>query len=56
MPRMTILGTASFIPDETHDNAHMLLQGEKGCVLIDSGSNPLVSFKRPGYLRMNCIH
>lgn len=48
MPRMTILGTASFIPDETHDNAHMLLQGEKGCVLIDSGSNPLVSFKRAG--------
>jgi len=43
---MVILGTASFIPDETHDNAHMLLQGEQGYVLIDSGSNPLVSLKK----------
>jgi len=46
MPKMVILGTASFIPDETHDNAHMLLQGEQGSVLIDSGSNPLVSLKK----------
>jgi len=43
---MVILGTASFIPDETHENAHMLLQGEQGSVLIDSGSNPLVSLKK----------
>ncbi len=50
MPKMVILGTASFIPDETHENTHMLLQGENGSVLIDSGSNPLVSFKRAGLL------
>jgi ribonuclease Z len=48
MPKVVILGTASFIPDETHDNAHMLLQGENGSVLIDSGNNPLVSLKRAG--------
>ena len=48
MPRVVILGTASFIPDETHDNAHMWLQGENGSVLIDSGHNPLVSLKRAG--------
>jgi ribonuclease Z len=46
MLKVVILGTASFIPDETHDNAHLLLQGESGAVLIDSGSNPLVSLKR----------
>ncbi len=48
MPKMVILGTASFIPDETHENTHMLLQGEQGCVLIDSGSNPLISLKKAG--------
>jgi ribonuclease Z len=48
MPKMVILGTASFIPDETHENTHMLLQGEHGSVLIDSGSNPLISLKRAG--------
>src|SRR5512137_2557480 len=48
MPKVVILGTASFIPDETHENTHMLLQGEHDCVLIDSGSNPLVSLKRAG--------
>ena len=48
MPKMVILGTASFIPDETHENTHMLLQGEQGSVLIDSGSNPLISLKRAG--------
>jgi ribonuclease Z len=45
---MVILGTASFIPDETHENTHMLLQGEQGYVLIDSGSNPLISLKKAG--------
>ena len=48
MPKVVILGTASFIPDETHENTHMLLQDEHGCVLIDSGSNPLISLKRAG--------
>jgi len=48
MPKVVTLGTASFIPDETHENTHMLLQGESCSVLIDSGSNPLVSLKRAG--------
>jgi len=46
MAKLVILGTASFIPDETHDNAHMAVYGPSGSVLIDSGINPLVSLKR----------
>jgi ribonuclease Z len=46
MAKLVILGTASFVPDETHDNAHLVVHGPVGSVLIDSGINPLVSLKR----------
>ena len=46
MPKLVILGTASAIPDETHENTHMVVYGPSGPVVIDAGSNPLVSCKR----------
>jgi ribonuclease Z len=46
MPRLVILGTASAVPDEKHDNTHMVLHGPHGSVLIDSGSSPLVALNR----------
>ncbi len=46
MARLVILGTASAIPDESHDNTHMVVHGSNGSILIDSGTNPLVSLKR----------
>ena len=46
MARLVILGTASAIPDERHDNTHMVAHGSNGSILIDSGTNPFVSLKR----------
>jgi len=48
MARLIILGSASAVSDETHDNTHMLLEGENSVVLIDCGSNPVVKMKRFG--------
>jgi len=48
MTKLVILGTAWVIPDEKHENTHMIVQGDNGCVLIDSGANPIVSLERAG--------
>jgi len=42
MARLTILGSAAALSDATHDNTHLLLQGQSGStIVIDCGSNPL---------------
>jgi ribonuclease Z len=46
MPKLVILGTASAIPDETHENTHMVVYGPNGSILIDTGYNPIVSCRR----------
>jgi ribonuclease BN (tRNA processing enzyme) len=48
MAKLVILGTAWVIPDKKHENTHMIVQGDNGCVLIDSGANPIVSLERAG--------
>lgn len=48
MARLIILGTASAVSDENHDNTHLLLEGEKSVILIDCGSNAVVKLKRFG--------
>jgi ribonuclease Z len=48
MTRLIILGSASAVSDEQHDNTHMLLEGQNSVVLIDCGSNALVKMKRLG--------
>lgn len=46
MPKLVILGSASAIPDESHDNTHLAVHGPNGSIVIDAGSNPIVSCKR----------
>ena len=48
MPRLVILGSASAVPDATHENTHMVLEGREGTVLIDCTGRPLVNLKRVG--------
>lgn len=46
MAKLVILGTAWVIPDTAHANTHLLLNGANGSVLIDCGTNPIVSLER----------
>lgn len=48
MPKLVILGTASAVPDEEHDNTHMVLVGQEHTLLIDCVNNPVVRLKRAG--------
>lgn len=48
MQKLIILGSANALPDEFHDNTHMLLVCETSKVLIDCGSNPILRLKRLG--------
>jgi ribonuclease Z len=48
MARLVILGTAWVIPDKAHENTHLVASGDHGAVLIDSGTNPIVSLERAG--------
>jgi ribonuclease Z len=40
MPKLIILGTATNVPDETHENTHMVLVSKNRMVLIDGPGNP----------------
>jgi ribonuclease Z len=40
MAKLILLGTSTNIPDENHENTHMVLVGERRMVLIDSPGNP----------------
>lgn len=48
MAKLVILGTASAIPDENHENTHMVLVGDESTVLIDCVSNPVLRLRRAG--------
>lgn len=49
MARLTVLGSAAAVSDATHDNTHLLLQGDCGsAILIDCGSNPLPKLAQMG--------
>jgi len=48
MPKLIILGSSNAIPNEHHENTHMLLVGEGRTVLIDCASNPIVRLQRAG--------
>jgi ribonuclease Z len=45
MSKVIILGSANAIPDEQHDNTHMVVVSDKRVVLIDCVSNPLARLK-----------
>jgi ribonuclease Z len=46
MPKLFFLGTSNAIPDEMHENTHMVLVGEKRIVLIDCVNSPILRFKK----------
>ncbi len=48
MPRLIFLGTSNAIPDENHENTHMLLVGNKRIVLIDCVDSPILRFQKVG--------
>jgi ribonuclease Z len=48
LAELIILGTSSAIPDENHDNAHMVLCGKERLVLIDCVNNQLLRLHKAG--------
>jgi ribonuclease Z len=48
MPKLYFLGTSNAVPNEQHENTHMLMVGEQRVVLIDCGDSPLIRFKKIG--------
>jgi ribonuclease Z len=48
MTKLIFLGTSNAIPDESHDNTHLAIIGEKRRVLIDCGNNPIIRLKQAG--------
>ncbi len=48
MVRLIILGSSNAIPDERHENTHMVLVGEQRTVLIDCVGTPTVRLKQAG--------
>lgn len=48
MERLTILGSASAVPDEHHENTHLMVSAGSHTVLVDCGSNPIQHLRRAG--------
>lgn len=48
MPKLIVLGTSNAIPDETHENTHMVLVGETRTILIDCVSNQILRLQKAG--------
>jgi ribonuclease Z len=48
MPKLIILGSSNAIPDENHENTHMVIIGKERTVLIDCVSNPILRLQKAG--------
>ena len=48
MPKLIILGSSTNIPDEHHENTHMVLVGQDRMILIDGPGNPFVRLRQAG--------
>jgi len=48
MPKLIILGSSTNIPDEHHENTHMVLVGQDRMILIDGPGNPFVRLRYAG--------
>ena len=48
MARVVALGSAAAVPDETHANTYLAVEGERGFFLIDCADSPLVRIQRAG--------
>ncbi len=48
MSRITFLGTASAVPNQTHQNSHFILETDGKVVLVDCAGNPVVRLEQAG--------
>jgi ribonuclease Z len=48
MAKLIILGSSNAIPDEKHENTHMVVLGEERTLLIDCVSNPILRLRKAG--------
>ncbi len=48
MARLVILGTAAAVPDASHENTYMVLEGASACVLIDCAGSPIGRLEQAG--------
>jgi ribonuclease Z len=48
MPKLIILGSSNAIPDQDHDNTHMVVVGEQKTVLIDCVTSPILRLQKAG--------
>lgn len=48
MPRLIFLGTSNAVPDESHENTHMVLVGETRTVLVDCVNSPILRLQKAG--------
>jgi ribonuclease Z len=48
MPKLFFLGTSNAIPDEHHENTHMIVVGKQRIVLIDCVDSTILRLKRIG--------
>ena len=48
MAKVVTLGTAAAVPNETHANTYLAVEGELGFFLIDCGGNPILRIQRAG--------
>jgi ribonuclease Z len=48
MPEIIFLGTASAVPDERHENTHMVIVGRQRMILVDCVNNPNLRLRQAG--------
>ncbi len=48
MAKLTLLGSAAAVPDMDHENAYMVLEGEKSALLVDCAGSPMARLQAAG--------
>lgn len=48
MSRLVLLGTAAAVPNASHENTYMVLEGQTGAVLIDCAGSPIGRLEQAG--------
>ncbi len=48
MAKVVTLGTAAAVPNETHANTYLAIEGERGFFLVDCGDNPILRIQSAG--------
>ena len=46
--RLIVLGSSYAVPDATHENAHLAIEGDHGVIMIDCAANPIVRLEKAG--------